>query len=54
MTTATNAEDLRQNRSLFSLIVEQTLAFASSTNLLREVNEANFEVGTTLSTEHPD
>ena len=36
MTTTTNAENLRQKNS-FSLIVEQTQAFPSSTNLVREV-----------------
>ena len=33
----TNAENLRQYEIRFSLIVEQILAFASSTNLVREV-----------------
>ena len=37
MTTKTNAENLRQYKSRFSFIVEQILAFASSTNLVREV-----------------
>ena len=37
MTTATNAENLRQYKSRFPFIVEQILAFASSTNLVREV-----------------
>ena len=37
MTTTTNAENLRQYKSRFSLIVEQILAFASSTNLITEV-----------------
>ena len=38
MTTAKNAENLRQYKSRFSLIVEQILAFASrSSNLIREV-----------------
>ena len=33
MTTITNAEQLRQYKSRFPVIVEQILAFASSTNL---------------------
>ena len=33
MTTTTNAENLRQYKSKFSLIVEQILVFALSTNL---------------------
>ena len=37
MTTSTNAENLRQYKSRFSLIVEQIQAFPSSTNLAREV-----------------
>ena len=37
MTTATNAENLRQYKSKFFLIVEQILAFAWSTNFIREV-----------------
>ena len=37
MTTTTHAENLRQYKSRFSLIVEQILPFASSTNLIREV-----------------
>ena len=37
LATTTNAENLRQYESRFSLIVEQILAFASSTNLVREV-----------------
>ena len=37
MTENTNAENLRQHKSRFSLIVEQILAFALSTNLVREV-----------------
>ena len=37
MTTITNAEHLRQHKSRLSLIVEQILAFASSTNLVGEV-----------------
>ena len=36
MITTTNAENLQYKRR-FSLIVEQILAFASSTNLVREV-----------------
>ena len=38
MTTTTNAENLQQYKSRFSLIVEQILAFAWSTKLVREVN----------------
>ena len=37
MTTATNVENLRHYKSRFSLIVEEILAFTSSTNLVREV-----------------
>ena len=37
MTAITNAKNLRQYKSTFSLIVEQMPAFASSTNLVREV-----------------
>ena len=37
LATTTNAENLRQYESRFSLIVEQILAFASSTNMVREV-----------------
>ena len=37
MTTATNAEDLRQYKSRFSMILEQILDFTWSTNLVREV-----------------
>ena len=35
--TATNDENIRQYKSKFSLIVKQTLAFASSNNLVIEV-----------------
>ena len=34
MTTKTNAENVRQYKSRFSLTVEQILAFASSTKLV--------------------
>ena len=37
MTTTTNAENLQQYKSRFYLIVEEILAFASSSNLVREV-----------------
>ena len=37
MTTITNAENFRQYKSRFSLIVEQILAFTLSTNLDKEV-----------------
>ena len=37
MTTKTNAENLRQYKSRFPLIVDQMLAFTTSTNLVREV-----------------
>ena len=37
MTTITNNENLRQYKNIFSLIVEQILGCASSTNLFREV-----------------
>ena len=37
MTTTTNAENLRQYKSRFSLIVEQILAFPSTTYLVRKV-----------------
>ena len=33
----TNAENLRQYKSRFFLILEQILAFVSSTNLVKEV-----------------
>ena len=39
MTTKVNAKNLRQYKSRFSLIVEQILAFPSSTNLVRKVND---------------
>ena len=37
MKTTANVENLRQHKSRFSLIVEQILAFVSSTYLVREV-----------------
>ena len=37
MATPTNAENLRQYKSRFSLIVEQILAFPSNTNFFRIV-----------------
>ena len=37
MTTTTNAEKLQQYESKFSLIVEQTLASPSSTNVVGKV-----------------
>ena len=37
MTTTTNAENRRQYKTRFSLIVEHILAFPSSTNLVRKV-----------------
>ena len=37
MTTTRNAENLRQYKSRFYSIVEQTLTFASGTNLVSEV-----------------
>ena len=37
MTETTNAENLRQHKIRFYLIVEQILAFASSPNMVREV-----------------
>ena len=37
MKTITNAENLRQYKSRFSLIAEEMLAFASSTNRVKEV-----------------
>ena len=37
MTTTTNAENLCQYKSRYSPIVEHILAFASSTNFVREV-----------------
>ena len=36
MTTITNAENLQQYKSRFSLILEQILIFPSSTNLARK------------------
>ena len=44
MTTITNAEQLRQYKSRFPVIVEQILAFASSTNLVREVKSMSTNV----------
>ena len=50
MTTATNAKKLKQLKSRFSLIVEQILAFALSTNLvkakkfLQSLNESHNDV----------
>ena len=37
MTAITNTENLRQYQGRFSLIVEEILTFASSTNLVSEV-----------------
>ena len=37
MTTTTNAENVRQYKTTFSLIVEQMLAFPLDTNLVRKV-----------------
>ena len=37
MKTTTNAENLRQYKSRFSLIIEQILAFPLNTNLVRKV-----------------
>ena len=37
MATTTNGETLRQYKSRFSLVVEQILAFSSSTYLVRKV-----------------
>ena len=37
MITAKNPKNLRQNKNIFYWIVEQILAFASSTDLVREV-----------------
>ena len=39
MTATTTAENLRQFKIRFSLIVEQILAFASSPNMFREVKD---------------
>ena len=39
MTTTTNAENLRQYKSRFSLIVQQILVFPFITNLIREVKD---------------
>ena len=39
MTAATNAENLRQYRFRFSLIVEHVLAFASHLNIVREIKD---------------
>ena len=36
MTTTTNAENLRQYKSTFSLILEQILPFPSNANLVRK------------------
>ena len=37
MTMTTNAENLRQYKSIFSFIAKHMLAFTSSINLVREV-----------------
>ena len=37
MTAITNAENLRYDKRKFSLIVKKILAFASSTNFVRDV-----------------
>ena len=37
MTKTRNAENLRQNKSRISLIVEEIMAFASSTTLVGEI-----------------
>ena len=42
MTTATSAENVRQYKSSFSLIVEQVLVFALSINLVGQVE--NFQM----------
>ena len=42
MTTIANAKNLRQYKSRFSLIVEQILAFASSTNFVKELKNMSF------------
>ena len=39
MTTATNAENLRQYKTRFYLTVEQLLTFTSSPNMVREVKK---------------
>ena len=49
MTAMTNAENLRQYKSTFSLIVEQILAFVSSTNLAREVKNLSLSFKRTAS-----
>ena len=41
MTTKANGENLRQNKSRFSLIIEQILAFASTINRGREVENVS-------------
>ena len=38
MTTTTNAENLRQYKSRFSLIIEQILAFPSSLQISNELH----------------
>ena len=40
MTSTTNAENLKQYKSKFSLTIEQILAFASSINFVREVKNS--------------
>ena len=37
MSVKTNAENLRQYKTRFALIVEQILAFTSSPNMVREI-----------------
>ena len=42
MTTAANAKNLRQYKKIFSLILEQILAFPSSTNLGRKIKNLKY------------
>ena len=49
MTPTTNAENLRQYKSTFSLIVEQILAFPSRTNLVRKVKDLSPKISNELS-----
>ena len=42
MTAIANAKNLRQYKSRFSLIVEQILAFVSSTNFVKELENMSF------------
>ena len=50
MIATTNAENLRQYKSRFSLIVEKILAFASGPNMVREEKRSVFKFQTNYVT----